>query len=102
MLRPGRDSMKKVFALFTALLICIFCAASVAAATTQATAGDPGVVLSDNALTEDSVQHDGIVEEKDLVIDLNLTTTLIVSICSVITIGLIVLTVYLAKKNKNA
>ena len=89
--------MKRVFALFVVLLICVLSVSSAAAMTAGSNAGGVSITASDPA----KVQDNGIVEEDDMVIDLNLVTTLVIVICSILAVGVIIMVVYLGRKNRS-
>lgn len=89
--------MKRVFALFVVLLICALSVSSAAALTAGSNAGGVNITASDAA----KVQDNGIVEEDDMVIDLNLVTTLVIVICSILAVGVIIMVVYLGRKNRS-
>lgn len=89
--------MKRVFALFVVLLICALSVSSAAALTAGSNAGGVSITASDAA----KVQDNGIVEEDDMVIDLNLVTTLVIVICSILAVGVIIMVVYLGRKNRS-
>ena len=88
--------MKRVFALFVVLLICVLSVSSAAAMTAGSNAG-VSITASDAA----KVQDNGIVEDDDMVIDLNLVTTLVIVICSILAVGVIIMVVYLGRKNRS-
>ena len=41
-----------------------------------------------------------MIQEDDMVIDLNLTTTLIIVVCSVLTVGILAVAVFLCRRNR--
>ena len=89
--------MKRVFALIAAALICALGVISVAAAPAAQPHEPAGYAA---AASGGEVLNDGIVEEEDMVIDLHLATVLIITICSVVAVGIIVTVVILARRNR--
>lgn len=87
-----------------ALMLGVVSAAAAPSAVGNATVfADPVISADDNANNADGsaeIHEDGIVEEEDMVIDLKLVTTLVISICSVLTVGVIAAVVYLGNKNR--
>ena len=90
-----------IIALTMALMLGVMSAA--AAPSVIGNTADPVISAGDNANKADGsaeIHEDGIVEEEDMVIDLQLVTTLVISICSVLTVGVIAAVVYLGNKNR--
>ena len=73
-------------------------AASVPADTTSS--GDDSALASSETTSSGEALQDGFVQEDDTILDLNLAATLIVVICSVLTVGVIVTVVLLARRNR--
>lgn len=102
--------MKKILSLFAALTLCVLCIFPAAAQSTAAANSavqhfaDSGAVLSNDAAPAASpakISEDGIVEEDDMRIDLNLTTTLIIVLSAVFAIAVIVIVVILGRRNRS-
>ncbi len=101
--------MKKLLALVIIALTMVLMLGVMSAAAAPSAIGnttDPAdtvISAGDNANKADGsaeIHEDGIVEEEDMVIDLQLVTTLVISICSVLTVGVIAAVVYLGNKNR--
>ncbi len=94
--------MKRILALFAALVICAVCALPAAGQVHPAASVQENREFSQltadaglQAAAGSSVQEDGIT------INLPLVTTLIIVICSVLTIAIIAAVIYLGRKNRS-
>lgn len=93
--------MKRIFFLLAALTLCALFVLNASAAEASAEAGDSApAVTSTTVETVSETLPEGVVQEEDMLIDLNLTTTLIVVICSVLALGVATVAVILAKRNR--
>lgn len=98
--------MKRVLSLLAVLLICAMCILPVAAeqlnGNTQAIDISAGDIRSASA-DAGSAEHagDAAAQEDDMKIDVQLATTLIIVICSVLTIAILATVVFLARKNRS-
>lgn len=93
-----------IIVLMMTLMLGVAAAAAAPSAVGEVKApADPAISADDDDVRADGsagISEDGIVEEEDMVIDLKLVTALVISICSVLTVGVIAAVVYLGRKNR--
>ena len=97
-----KSIVKRIFFLLAALMLCVMFvlnASAAAAASADVGESSPAVTASSGSDVSETLP-DGVVQEDDMLIDLRLTTTLIVVICSVLALGVVTVTVILAKRNR--
>lgn len=92
--------MKRILALLLAVMIGAICVGSMTATCAAAAGDDKAMTVTDAA--NPSVRQDDVVKEEDMVIDLNLATTLIITISSVVAAAVVVTVIYLGIKNRSA
>lgn len=89
--------MKRILVLLAAVMICAMCVISAAARPVTAAAQARSAITA----VADAGQQDGVVQEDDMQIDLNLTSTLIIVISTVLTVAVAVIVIVLARKNRS-
>lgn len=99
-----RQMMKRALSLLAVILVCAMCILPVAAEQIgekpHVFAAGENLILSADASPTDSLSA-GTAQEDDMKIDIPLTTTLIISICSVLIIAVIVMVVILGRRNRD-
>lgn len=95
-----RSLMKRIAAIAAAVMILMLCVLPAAAAADSGAPADTGVQLTSAGGESATELQEGIFQEDDMVIDLNLTTTLIIVVCSVLTVGILAVAVFLCRRNR--